>query len=241
MNQNTLFNPRKMLKAELIWIMTTRCNEHGRPYSEHPGCLAKEQPLWMPSGERVGFLDIESTNLKANFGYVISWAIKELGKDKVYSACVRPSEIRKEARSSLTEPVAIDHRVLRKFYETVMKFDKVCVYWGKNRRHDIPFLRHRCLKAGVSFPLYKEVLCIDVYDMCKNFLSLHSYRLEVVCNEFAIPAKGHKLTGQIWVKSNSGNKLALDHILSHNIEDVVCLEPVYKMLEPFTGRQRPSI
>jgi len=233
-------NFNKLKNSEKNWLYNNRCKEHGRRYTEHPACFFNDTPPMSPITERIGFLDIESTNLKAIFGYVISWAIKE--KDgPLYHACVTKEEIQRESSTSLETPVRIDHRILREFYKTIIKFDKVCVYWGKNRRHDIPFLRHRCLKAGVPFPLYQEVLCLDVYDWTRNFLSMHSYRLAAVCQEFEIPAKQHPLTGRIWIKANAGNKKALDFILEHNDEDVVCLEPLYDLLEPFARRQRTSI
>jgi len=233
------FNPHKLRKKDLVWLMTHKCR-HGHTYMEHPGCFYVEQPSESPIHERIGFLDIESTNLKASFGYVISWAIKEKG-GKLYHACVTPEEICRESATKLETPVKIDYRILKEFYHTVIQFDKVFVYWGKNRRHDIPYLRHRCLKAGVEFPLYKEVLCIDLYDWARNFLSMHSYRLGAVCQEFGIPAKDHPLTGQIWIKANAGNKRALNFILKHNDEDVICMEPLHAMLEPFARLSKTSI
>jgi len=233
------FNPYKLKKKEMTWLMTHKCS-HGHTYMEHPSCFYREQPDTSPLKERIGFLDIESTNLKASFGYVISWAIKEKG-GKLYHDLVTREEILREADTKLKSPVKIDYRILKEFYNTVTKFDKIFVYWGKNRRHDIPYLRHRCLKAGVDFPLYREVICIDIYDWTKSFLSMHSYRLGAVCQEFGIPAKQHPLTGQVWIKANAGNEKALEFILEHNDEDVICLEPVYKMLEPFARLQKTSI
>ena len=84
-------------------------------------------------------------------------------------------------------------------------------------------------------------MCWDVYDWTRNMLSMHSYRLGTVCGEFGIPAKMHPLTGQVWIKANAGNPKALKFILEHNDEDVICLEPVYKMLEPFARRNKVSM
>jgi len=233
------FNPHKLKKKEMVWLMTHKC-KHGHTYMEHPACYYLEQPQDSPVQEKIGFLDIESTNLKASFGYVISWCIKEY-QGKLYEDVISPKDIQREARTKLDGEIVIDKRILKNFYDTVTKFDKIFVYWGKNRRHDIPFLRHRCLKTGIPFPFYGEIILIDMYDWTKSFLSLHSYKLEVVCKEFDIPAKGHPLTGQIWIKANAGNKKALQYILEHNREDVICLEPLYEMLEPFARRQRTSI
>lgn len=233
------FNPHKLLNREKIWLMTNYCR-HGHTYMEHPKCYYNELPSTSPIKERIGFLDIESTNLRATFGYVISWAIKERGGQLIHD-CVTKEEIQAEANTSLGSAIKIDHRILQSFYNITKDFDRLVVYWGRNRRHDIPYLRHRCLKAGVDFPIYKEVILLDVYDWVRNFLSMHSNRLEKVCEEFEIPAKKHKLTGNIWIKAGTGNKKALAHILDHNDEDVLCLEPLYNVLEPFARQQKASI
>lgn len=233
------FNPHKLLKKDLVWLMTHTC-KHGHTYIEHPKCYFTDLPDTSPVEEKIGFLDIESTNLKASFGYIISWAIKEKG-GKIVGACITPADIKREAVSSLKAPCVIDKRILEKFSVEVSKFDKVCVYWGKNRRHDIPFLRQRCLKHGIHFPIYQEVMCLDMYDWCRNFLSMHRYSLMAVCGEFGIPAKSHQLTGQMWLKAGAGNKSALDFIYEHNKEDCECLEPLYEMLEVYSRRNRTSI
>lgn len=239
MKNSKQINWNRLLKREFLWLATHFCR-HNHRYIEHMNCYWTEAPDPSPLKEKIGFLDIESTNLKSSFGYVISWAIKEQDGE-LFSACVRPDEIRKESRSSLEDIILIDKRILEKFYKTAMKFDKLCVYWGKNRRHDVPYLRQRCLRANVPFPLYGDIFCLDMYDWTKNFLSMHSYRLAAVCEAFNIPAKSHKLTGEVWIKAATGNQAALDFIMEHNNEDVLCLEPLYEMLEPFARRQRTSI
>jgi uncharacterized protein YprB with RNaseH-like and TPR domain len=181
--------------------------------------------------ERIGFLDIETSNLKASFGYVISYCIKERGGGML-ERLITGREIKNGT---------FDTDLLKQFSEDVSQFQRVCVYWGKDRRHDIPFLRTRALKAGTNFPLYREVVVSDLYDWAKNKLSLHSYKLEVVCRELDIPAKGHPLDGKTWVRAMAGDKGALEYILLHNREDVVCMEPLYNMMEPFMRRTRVTI
>ena len=122
-----------------------------------------------------------------------------------------------------------------------MKYSRVVVYWGRDRRHDLPFLRSRALKYGIDFPLYKSLYVTDVYDWAKGKLSLHSYRLQVVCEYLGIPAKQHPLDGDRWLAASIGDEKALKYIWDHNVEDVVALEPVYDYLEPFVRGSKVSI
>lgn len=201
------------------------------PYLEHYGCFVREKPADSPLTERIGFMDIESSNLKASFGIVLSYCIKEAGGNLI-SNVITPAELRDGI---------FDKRLLEEFNRDLKPFHRIVVYWGKDRRHDLPFLRTRALKWGIPFPLYKEIFVVDLYDWARNKLSLHSYRLETVCRELGIPAKEHPLTGEIWIKALAGDKEALNYILIHNQEDVICLEPLYKRLEPFVRNSKVSI
>lgn len=221
---------KKIRKRDIEWLADHRCR-HGVTYLEHYGCYVAEKPQDSPYAERVGFLDIETSNLKASFGYVISYCIKELD-GPILEGCVRPEDIWSGD---------FDRALLTQFNRDVEKFHRIGVYWGRDRRHDLPFLRTRALKLGLDFPLYRSAYVIDLYDWAKNKLSLHSYKLAVVCQELSIPAKGHVLDGGIWVAAMAGRQDALDYILEHNREDVRSTEEVFKRLEPFMANRKTSI
>jgi uncharacterized protein YprB with RNaseH-like and TPR domain len=220
---------RKLKKSEVEWLNDNTCR-HRHTYLEHYRCFLEEKPV-SPMKERIGFLDIETSNLKASFGYIISYCIKEMGGE-MYERLITPKEIKTGV---------FDRELLKQFFTDVSRFDRVCVYWGKDRRHDVPFLRTRALKAGTDFPLYRDICVIDLYDWGKNKLSLHSYKLGVVCQELGIPAKEHPLDGTTWVRAMAGDKDALNYILTHNREDVVCMEPLYTRLEPFMRKTKVTI
>ena len=42
---------------------------------------------------RIGYLDIETTNLKGNFGYILSWYIKKEGKNEYDYSVITKKEI----------------------------------------------------------------------------------------------------------------------------------------------------
>jgi uncharacterized protein YprB with RNaseH-like and TPR domain len=221
---------KKLKKSDIEWLADNRCRAHGMPFLEHYNCWIKEQPA-SPITERIGCLDIESSNLKASFGIVLSYCIKEMD-GPIDEYVIKPSQLKDGS---------FDRELLKKFYHDAGKFHRLVVYWGKDRRHDVPFLRTRAMKQGVDFPLYKEILVVDLYDWVKNKMSLHSSRLATACEELGIEAKGHKLSGDIWLKALSGDAASLNWILEHNREDVRSTEALYKRLEPFVMNRKVSI
>jgi uncharacterized protein YprB with RNaseH-like and TPR domain len=234
-------NLNKLKKADILRLYNHRCKKHGMRYLEHPNCIyADNFDIEAGIHEKIGFLDIETANLHPSFGHVICWCIKEMNGDIAYDV-ITPTEIEKEAKSSLGDRAQVDKRILASFCKEARKYDKLAVYFGKNRRFDIPYLRHSCIYHGLDFPLYKEVILIDVYDWAKSFLRLRSYRLGIVCKEFGISAKAHDMHPQHWEKANCGNQKAIDYILQHCREDVVSLGAVYKMLEPYARNMNTSI
>ena len=229
-----MINLNNLKKVEILWLYNHRCEEHGMPYIQHPKCFERERPDiadCIVEPERIGFLDIEASGLKADFGYIISYCIKELDGD-ILESVLKPSDIRK---------YTFDKYIVEKLVADIHKFDRLLVYWGKNYRFDIPYVRTRALHWDVDFPKYKELYVQDVYDMVKPHLKLHNNRLGTVCRYLDIPAKGHWLNPDVWQKAMAGDKEALAYILEHNREDVIALELLWKRLNQFTRRAKTSI
>jgi len=231
-----MLNLNNFKKVEILWLYNHRCKNHNRPYTEHPKCFEKDYGEEgindiMVRPEKIGFLDIEASNLKATFGYMISYCIKELN-GKILEEVLKPKDIKR---------YTFDKNITEKLVEDIQKFDRILVYWGKNYRFDIPFIRTRALHWDVDFPKYKELYVQDVYDMVKPYLKLHNNRLATVCNYLDIPAKGHSLNPTVWQKAMAGDKDSLDYILEHNREDVISLELLWKKLNGFTRRAKSSI
>jgi len=220
----------RMRKQEIIWLNNNNCKAHGVSYLGHYNCYLIEQPQG-PFQEVVGFLDIETTSLNAAFGYIISYCFKELD-GPIYEYCITPKQIRGGT---------FDQKLLEQFSKDCRHFDRWVVHWGKDARHDIPFLRTRSIKWGIPFPEYQEHYVTDTWDMAKRKLNLHSRSLWSICDFLEVPAKGHRLNPDIWQKAQMGDKAALDWILEHNREDVMSTEAVWKYLCPYVFQSRVSI
>ena len=227
-------NLNKLKKDEILWLYNNHCKEHRHRYIEHMGCFEKERGNLEDCKireEKIGFLDIETSSLNATFGYVISYCIKELD-GIVRKRSITPDEIRTKQ---------YDARLLKTFYLDSKDFDRFVVYWGKDRRFDIPFLRSRCLRNNLDFPTYKEVLVTDLYDLVKGKLKIGRNSLVSACSYLGIPAKGTQMCPQIWMDAGTGDQKAIDTILEHNIEDVISTEALWKRMSVFALNPKTSI
>lgn len=225
-------NLNNLKKDEILWLYNHRC-KHGSRYTEHPGCYEKEHDKndAIIKPEKLGFLDIEASNLNGDFGYILSYCIKE-EYGKILEYVLEPNEIRS---------YIFDKNLSQKLVNDINKFDRLIVYWGKNRRFDIPYVRTRALHWDVSFPAYKELYVQDAYDIVRPYLKLHRNRLETACEYFDIPAKAHRLNPEVWQKAMAGDKKSLNYILEHNREDVISLELLWHKLNKFVRKAKTSI
>lgn len=213
-NGSRLYNILKKLKKdEILKLSLQRC-QHGHNFIDHPQCFKDTSAT-----EKIGFLDIESSNLNCSYGFILSYCIKELD-GPVIKRVLSTTEIRGKDK---------DKKLVAELCKDLMKFDRVVTYYGTG--FDCKMIRARAMLYNLDFPLYKQVKHTDVYYIVKHKLNLHSNRLQAACEYFDIPAKGHRLLPRVWTEAITGDPKALDYILEHNIEDVECLETLYKKFD----------
>ena len=174
--------------------------------------------------DKIGYLDIESTQLTANFGWMISWCIKEQDSPKIHTATVTREEIINGV---------LDKRIVQELIETMKQF--TCLYGYYSNRFDFPFIRTRALFWGIDFVPYGEIEIKDLYYLAKFKLRLHSNRLECVCDLMGIKGKTH-LEPKMWIMANTGNEEAIKYINDHNKWDVIILEKVHQKLGEFEAK-----
>jgi uncharacterized protein YprB with RNaseH-like and TPR domain len=204
---------------------------HGHNGVEHPCCFKKANGVQ----ERIGFADIEASNLTATFGIVYTYCIKE-ENGPILKRAISLSDLYKGV---------FDKNLVAQFIEDAKSFTRLVWHYGTDKKFDLPFLRTRAVKWGLKFPEYKCLWVSDTHPILRNKFKLHSNRLETACDFFGIPAKGHKLNPDVWLDMITGNKKrmqrALDYILIHNVEDVVSLEGLWKKIARFTKLGKTSI
>jgi uncharacterized protein YprB with RNaseH-like and TPR domain len=216
-----------MKKTEIEWLWRHRCKAHRHRYLSHYGCYLKECGI----PEKVGFLDLECQHLKANIGILYSWCIKPLGQE-IKWGLLRKADLRQD------EP---DGRIVKTCIAALYGFDRIVVYYGKDRRMDIPFIRTRAEICGLDFPEYGDLKITDMYDVAKNKLSQNRYRQDTVCRTILGETEKTYIDWKHWRRAGTGDKESLNYILEHNKADVRDLEKLYKRLIKYVRRSNTSI
>lgn len=220
MNLSKISADERKKRAEFV------CVHYHNGFS-HQNCYNKKNKLQVE--EKIGFLDIETTGLKADYAYILTYCIKTQN-GKLYKSTITKDDILSGR---------YDKRLLKQLNKDIRRFDRVITQYGT--RFDIPFIRSRCLYWGLSFPIFKEVKHTDIYFIAKAKLVLSSRRLGTICSFLGIPAKNHPIKPSIWFKCQYGNKNAINYVLTHNIEDVISLQRAWNKLHKYVGRNNTSM
>ena len=222
---------RRLTKKEIVWLSEHYCR-HSHTYLDHYNCFLAEQPEDCPFVEQVGFLDIETTSLHGDTGYITSYAIKERDGD-VLGRVLNPAEIKNHT---------FDRKLVEECFTDMKKFHRLVVYYGGDYRFDIPFLRTRAVYYELEFPLYKDVYLQDAYSVIKSKFNFQRRSLWKVCQLFDISEKGgHWITPQIQHRAMTGDPEALEIIWKHNVEDVIATEKLWNKIEGYVLRSKRSI
>ena len=171
---------------------------------------------------RIGTLDIETSNLDANAGFMVSWAIQDVETRERFADLITSEEI--------TAEFGNDKRILLSLVETMKKFDVVLTFWGTG--FDIPFMRARAVGQGVAFPEYGSIGHLDLFYACRSLFKLHRRSLQAATEFFGIDGKTH-LDLRVWNKGRVGHKPSLSYILEHNIADVDILAKLWAVVKPY--------
>lgn len=219
----------RLTKAELVYLGSHTCEAHRHSYLDHYSCYVKENP----DRDKTAIIDIETSNLDADYGIVLTWCIKPLGVDKIIHDVITPADIKKGRHGDE------DKRVVKSCIEAMGKFDKVIGYYSK--RFDLPYLRARALHMNLDFPFFGTIQHVDVYDIIKNRFKISRKRQEVACRFLLGHTDKTHFSGAIWRDAARGDKKALKQVLDHNIYDVQDLEKLFLRVRDFARRNDVSI
>lgn len=206
----------KLKKSEIVWLSRNKCR-HGHDYLSHYNCYIEENP----DTARIGFLDIEASNLKANFGIMLTWCIKK-----------RNGEILEDAITEKDLKAGkFDKRIVKSLVEAISEFDMLVTYFGTG--FDLPFLRSRAVHMGIPFPNYGEVVHKDLYYVIKSKFKLTRSSLETACRFLLNDTNKTHIDYTYWINALRGDKESIEYILEHNRMDVVDTERLYNAVVDF--------
>lgn len=225
-------------------IPVLRCI-HRHTIEEHPNCFAQGAikyefkddrewerltgvPWYNYPEYKIGYLDIETTSLKANIGFMLTWCIKERDGSITHDMVTKQELFDYD----------FDRRITQSLVEEMKKY-KILVGYNSTR-FDFPFARSRARRWGIEFPHYGEIYEKDLYYTVRSKLRLHRSSLDAACAFLGIEGKT-PINLDTWVHAAYGEPTALKEVLSHNKGDVEILEELHREIEPFRKWTRRSI
>lgn len=209
-----------LTKKDLIWYATNHCR-HGHTYLEHWRCRPPA-----PKTERIGFLDIETSNLQADFGIILTYCIKDSKSSKIFRGVLTREDI------DQAKPGQEDAKVVRKLIQDMKGFDRLVTYYGA--RFDIPFIRTRAMACKIPFPRFGTLVHSDLYFTVKSRFRLSSNRLDTACRCILGKTEKTRINGAFWRAGTRGDPKSLRHILFHNEKDVLDLERLWNAIHGFS-------
>lgn len=198
---------------------------------QREGVLTGEpvEAWWIADDIKIGFLDIETSNLKANAGEMLCWAIKVKGEEQIRYDLITQKEMQDRS---------YDRRIVGSLIEAMQDLDAVVTYWGK--RFDAPFARTRAVMLGLPFPKYGDLWHWDAFFQARKLFLPHRKSLDAMTTMAGIEGKTH-LDMQIWFHARHGHRAELEYVMEHNLYDVLILEEFFQVLEPYAKWTRTSI
>lgn len=205
---------------------------HRHAIKSHPNCFLNGVPKkarWYDDTDlKIGFLDIETTDFKANRGFMLSWAIKYRNGKTVYDLLTREDILSLE----------FDKRIVSTLVNELKNVDIIVTYYGTG--FDIPFVRTRALFWKYKFPVHGEKYHFDMYYRVAHLLKLTRNSLDAATTFLGIEGKTH-FDIAIWNKAAYGDEKCLASILDHNVQDVQILEQLFDKLEEFSKWTKRSL
>lgn len=216
---------------------------HRHTIDEHPKCFKRNlvnykndkeftkntgEDWYNYPGYKIGYFDIETDNLNADFGTMLSWCIKEKGGKTIYNVI---------QKKDLFDGLA-DYKVIESLVEELRKYKIIITYYGTG--FDLPYARAKAMHYNLDFPGYGELYHFDLFYTARSKLKLSSRSLANVCDYLNIKGKT-PLDKNVWRLAKYGDPKALAEVLDHNIGDVVILEQLHEKLDPLRKWMKRSI
>lgn len=152
-------------------------------------------------------------------GYILCWAAKWLGDDRMFFSSLRKGQA----------------TMLERMHKLLSEADAVITYNGK--KFDIPTLNKEFLVMGMDPPSpYKH---IDLYQIVRSTFRFTSNKLDWISQQLGIGSKVEHEGFGLWLKCMAGDKEAMQIMETYNHKDVELLEEAYMIIRPWI-RVHPS-
>jgi uncharacterized protein YprB with RNaseH-like and TPR domain len=227
-------------KEELIKRLSWRCPIKG--HSSHDGishsrCYDKLHT--QNFGERIGFLDIETTDLNADYGIICCYCIKDANSNKIYEDRITKDDIKKYSSKNRNVEPKEDTRVIQSLVRDMKNFDRLVLHYGCG--FDLPFIRTRAVICRVPYPTFGVYVMSDTWVMLKKKFKLSRNSLENGCRKLVgVTLKDH-LSMAIKHGALRGEEWAIQDMLVHCRKDVIDTESLYHLISPYSKKVKSYI
>jgi len=221
-------NFARMKKDEIVWMANHRCAAHGVQFTSHPNCYLIEHP----EQQKIGFIDIESSQLTADWGIALCVSILPLESDKGFARTIKKSELFSDD---------IDKNLIKDVVKEMRTYDRLIGYYASNMRFDIPFLRTRAVHHDVDFPGFGEIIMEDLYPIVRYKFKLKSNRLDSACEALLGGSNKTRWLWKHWLRAIQGKQESLDYIEDHCIKDTQETKRLYQKIFKFNKKGAASL
>lgn len=170
----------------------------------------------------------QNINLDAiiNEWFVITWAAKWLGDDKIITGKLTPKEVLKED----------DKRIIKDLWNLLEEATIIVTHNGD--KFDFKKINTRFLLHELTPP--SPYHSIDTLKIVRKHFSFTSNKLDYVNKILGLSRKIEHEGLELWIKCLRGDEKALDKMEEYNSGDVFILEELYLILRPWI-KNHPNI
>lgn len=211
-----------------------RCS-HNHTREEHPSCYNKFHAI----DQNIGFIDIETEDLRADYGIIFGYCIKDSKSNKIYEDCITIQDIKKYHSKERDKIPCEDKRVLESLIRDMGKFTRLVGHYSS--RFDMPYIRTRAVMCGIQFPIFGSFIQTDTWMILKNKFKLSRNSLQNSCQKLVGMTEKDHLSLSIKHGCLRGEKWALKDTMKHCRQDVRDTERLYNLIYSYAKETRSSI
>ena len=200
--------------------------KHYHTRQAHPQCLRER--------ERVGFIDIESSALDANYGILLTYCILDNDSNKLYFDTINKADIKKWGKTAQE-----DTRLLRSLMRDMAQFDRLVGHYSS--RFDLPMIRTRALMCGLSFFDFGDIVQTDTWMILRKKFKLSRNSLENGVRSLTGKTQKNHLTLASKHGCLRGEKKAIEFTLDHNRKDVSDTRALWRAINSYAKQNKSSI
>lgn len=178
--------------------------------------------------------DIEASNLNADFGIVLTFGFKFVGRGKPTVLNIL------DYRTSDGDLIKAEKKLLKDVTAALLDSDCWLSHFGSTGLYDLNFINSRLIYHNLPVLPTATHPQIDTWKIAKKYLKLRNNRLITISEFLGTEDEKDAIKPEAWLRALGGNRAAMDVIVEHNRRDVLVLEEVYNRIKPLMA-DHPSV